>query len=357
MVGGRGRTRLGWAAATVAALGLSFVVGAASERTPARAHPPVARVQAEMLPEPTPPAPSPGLDPLLFRAAAKRPPAAPVLARLPQVDLNGLSVAGVPRAALRAYVTAARVANREDQTCHVRWWLLAGIGLVESAHGRSGGSASAGWNGIARPPIYGPRLDGKHGYAAIHDTDHGTLDGDKRWDRAVGPMQFLPQTWQRWGTSTNGHLRNPQDIRAAAVAAARYLCAGSADVSQPQGIATAVFSYNHSFEYVRLVLSVAARYAGIDPRSLGIDRLPHDKQKPKKQEPNNQIPRAARSAPPSTSSSLPTVQRGTTSPVPAPSLSTGGSEPTASSPPPSPSDTPTSPPVTDPTDTPTVAAT
>jgi len=217
-----------------------------------------------------------------FAGAARRPPAAAPL-RLPQVDLNGLTVAGIPPAALAAYVTAARTATRVQPQCHVRWWLLAGIGLVESGHARSGGSSGAKWNGIARPPIYGPRLDGKHGFAAIPDSDRGLFDHDKKWDRAVGPMQFLPSTLRSWGgTDKRGHLRDPQDIRAAALAAAGYLCAGGADLSQPEGMATAVYSYNHSFDYVRLVLSVAAKYAGVNPNALGVDRLPHDKPAAKK---------------------------------------------------------------------------
>jgi membrane-bound lytic murein transglycosylase B len=278
--------------------------------------------------EPEPPRPQATIDPALFDAAAKRAPASPALQRLPQVDLNGLSVAGIPRAALAAYVTAARLANRQDTSCHVRWWLLAGIGLVESGHAHSGGSARPAWNGIAKPPIFGPRLDGKHGYAAIRDTDRGKLDADRAWDRAVGPMQFLPSTWQTWGGTTRKGPRDPQDIRAATLAAARYLCAGSADLSQAQGMATAVYSYNHSFDYVRLVLTVASRYAGIDPNALGVDRLPHDKaaQKTKKKG-------AAKPAPSQSPTASPA---GHTAPVASPTPSGGGGGGASSSPTPTP---------------------
>ncbi|HET6910811.1 MAG TPA: hypothetical protein VFH54_15885 [Mycobacteriales bacterium] len=291
----------------------------------ASAHPGAARVISApdgVQTEPAPPTPAATIDPALFAAAAKRPAAAPALTRLPQVDLNGLSVAGIPKAALAAYVTGARMADQEDQSCHLRWWVLAGIGLVESGHAHDGGSTAPKWNGIAKPPIFGPELDGKHGFAAIKDTDQGKLDGDKKWDRAVGPMQFLPSTWVSWGGTNHGKMRNPQDIRAAALAAARYLCAGSADLSQAQGMQTAVYSYNHSFDYVRLVLTVAARYAGIDPNSLGVNKLPHDKKaKP-----------AAKKASPTPTSSASSSSTGSTSPAPAPSsTSSGGSSPAPTS--------------------------
>jgi hypothetical protein len=289
-------------------------------------------------PEPTP---SPATyAPSVFAAAAKRAPAAPALQRLPQVDLNGLSVAGIPRAALRAYVSAATMADRLDASCHVRWWLLAGIGMVESGHAHDGGSELSRWNGIARPPIFGPRLDGRDGYGEIRDTDHGVFDRDKAWDRAVGPMQFLPQTWAMWGGTTKGHPRDPQDIRAATLAAARYLCAGSADLSHPQGLAAAVYSYNHSFDYVRLVLTVAARYAGIDPNSLGVDHLPHDKAAKT---------RASSSPTPSATSTTSASANGAaSSPSPSPSPTDSAS----SSPTPGSGGGPTLPPVPTPSGTP-----
>jgi membrane-bound lytic murein transglycosylase B len=37
------------------------------------------------------------------------------------------------------------------------------------------------------------------GVQAIVDTEQGRYDRDTRWDRAVGPMQFLPSTWRTWG--------------------------------------------------------------------------------------------------------------------------------------------------------------
>ena len=292
-------SRRGWAAvsASLVLLPSLAVVGVLVQRAAAREHSralPLIAGAPEPTPSPTTYAPS------VFAAAAKRTPAAPVLQRLPQVDLNGLSVAGIPRAALRACVSAATMADRTDTSCHIRWWVLAGIGMVESGHAHDGGSTLPGWNGIAKPPIFGPRLNGKDGYGAIRDTDHGVFDKDKVWDRAVGPMQFLPQTWTMWGGTTKGHPRDPQDIRAATLAAANYLCAGSADLSHPQGLAAAVYSYNHSFDYVRLVLTIAARYGGVDPNSLGVDHLPRDK--PAKKAPASSSPTPSASATTSASS-------------------------------------------------------
>jgi membrane-bound lytic murein transglycosylase B len=54
-------------------------------------------------------------------------------------------------------------------------------------------------NGDTTRPIYGIPLDGRDGVAVVRDTDHGKLDGDPNFDRAVGPMQFIPSTW---GTTT-----------------------------------------------------------------------------------------------------------------------------------------------------------
>ena len=323
------RPRWMGAAAVVAVLaaGLTVVVlPRATARSAANAHhrpAPMPTVVAE------PSAPAAGLlSAAAFAGAGKRAPATAPLQRLPQVDLNGLSVAGIPPAALAAYVTAARTTNRTDPSCRVRWWLLAGIGLVESGHARSGGSAAPHWNGIAKPAIFGPRLDGSHGFAAIHDTDHGVVDGDKKWDRAVGPMQFLPSTWRSWGgTDKHGHLRDPQDIRAAAMAAAGYLCAGGSDLSQPQGMATAVYSYNHSFDYVRLVLSVAARYAGLNPDALGVNKLPHDKPAKKKQKGPGSASPAPSGAPASSgggTGASPSPSSHSSSPSPSPSPSQGG---------------------------------
>ena len=83
-----------------------------------------------------------------------------------------------------------------DPGCDVSWTLLAAIGRVESNHGRFGG-AQLGSDGVSRPEIRGPQLNGAGAFAAIKDSDHGVLDHDKVWDRAVGQMQFLPPDLER----------------------------------------------------------------------------------------------------------------------------------------------------------------
>jgi len=167
---------------------------------------------------------------------------------------------GIPARALEAYASASLVAGTESPECGLGWNTVAAIGAIETGHGTFGDSAidSDGW---ARPAILGPRLDG-HGFAAISDTDGGLLDGDPTWDRAVGPLQFIPSTWARWGADGNGDgIADPHQIDDAALAAVRYLChAGS--TSTPSGWRRAVHSYNHSEAYVDQVAARANQYAG-----------------------------------------------------------------------------------------------
>ncbi len=162
---------------------------------------------------------------------------------------------------LKAYVAAAKQSANIDPGCHISWSLLAGIGRVESDHGRYGG-ARVGTDGVVSPPIYGPRLNGAGGMPFIHDTDGGRLDGDPTSDRAVGPMQFIPGTWAGYGTDADGNgVANPQDVDDAALSAARYLCAGGGDLSTRQGQVQAVFRYNHAMSYVDEVLALSEAYA------------------------------------------------------------------------------------------------
>jgi hypothetical protein len=167
-----------------------------------------------------------------------------------------VSGTALPARVLLAYRRAAAEADRADPTCHLSWSLLAGIGQVESGHAYRGAVDPAG---RTLNPILGPVLDGVGDVAAIADTDGGTWDGDTTWDRAVGPMQFIPSSWAVWGRDGDGDG-----------AAASYLCAGDRDLSNEKDRRSAVFSYNHSWDYVDLVLAWADAYATGVPLTTGL---------------------------------------------------------------------------------------
>jgi len=100
------------------------------------------------------------------------------------------------------------------------WVVLAGIGRVETDHGRNTAVSSAG---------------------------------------AEGPMQFMPATWQEYGVDVHGtgvpDINDPAD---AVFAAAAMLCANGA--STAAGLPGAIYAYNHSDQYVADVLGWAAAY-------------------------------------------------------------------------------------------------
>jgi membrane-bound lytic murein transglycosylase B len=167
----------------------------------------------------------------------------------------------IPARALRAYGNADLLMRAERPGCKITWVTLAGIGRVESNHGRYAG-AQLGADGRPEPPIIGVALDGRPGVMRIGDTDDGVFDGDKVFDRAVGPMQFIPSTWKRFGGDGDGDgKKDPQDIDDAAVAAANYLCADKRDMSSGQGWWAGLFSYNRSDAYGRKVFGLADSYA------------------------------------------------------------------------------------------------
>jgi hypothetical protein len=102
------------------------------------------------------------------------------------------------------------------------WTVLAAIGQIESGDGSNNGPSSAG---------------------------------------ALGPMQFLPSTWQEWGIAAFGETGPPQimDPFDAVPAAARLLCAAGA--GSARGLRGAIFAYNHATWYVNEVLALAQQYA------------------------------------------------------------------------------------------------
>jgi murein DD-endopeptidase MepM/ murein hydrolase activator NlpD len=112
----------------------------------------------------------------------------------------------------------------------IPWSVLASINKVESNFGQNMGPSSAG---------------------------------------AIGWMQFMPDTWARWGTDATGDgVADPWNAEDAIYSAARYLAAtgGASD------IAAAVFSYNHAQWYVDQVLQLAQQYdAGGAPFSVALE--------------------------------------------------------------------------------------
>lgn len=154
----------------------------------------------------------------------------------------------VPTVVLDAYTTAVAVA---PESCNITVPMLAAVGQVESGNlvGRSLDTTHA-----VTPALVGPRLDGG-AFASIGDTDNGRLDGDTKFDRAVGPMQFLPSTWRSVGVDMDGDgERDPQNIYDAAGAAMVYLC-GTRDLSDPAQLRQAILSYNRSTSYLQQVLT------------------------------------------------------------------------------------------------------
>jgi hypothetical protein len=116
-------------------------------------------------------------------------------------------------------------------------------------------------NGRSVPRIVGPVLNGQGPVAAIRDSDGGRLDGDKVWDRAVGPMQFIPQTWATMAADGDGNdVEDPNDLDDAALAAASYLCRSGGNLADDGALAAALRTYNNSDEYVLVVMAYADAY-------------------------------------------------------------------------------------------------
>lgn len=131
------------------------------------------------------------------------------------------------------------------------WSVLAAVGWVESRH--AGGRADPD-TGEVDPPIFGPALDGTGGTRALRDSGGG-------WQRAEGPMQFLPSTWAKWATLAPGRptgaVPTPHNAWDAIHTAARYLCADQPRILDLEG---ALLRYNRDPAYVEKVLDKAREY-------------------------------------------------------------------------------------------------
>ncbi|MGO1591169.1 MAG: lytic transglycosylase domain-containing protein [Ancrocorticia sp.] len=168
---------------------------------------------------------------------------------------------GIPERALEAYSSASIQLAELMPECGIGWNTLAGIGATESRHGGYGG-ATIGPDGTVSPAIVGVPLDGGEGVAAIPDTDGGAFDGDTEWDRAVGPMQFIPETWSFYGRDGNGDGQaDPHQFDDAALSAGVLLCERGGDLTTDDGWNTAVLAYNQSLSYANTVADRAESYA------------------------------------------------------------------------------------------------
>lgn len=179
-------------------------------------------------------------------------------------------VEGIPAPVLEAYVQAAARLEDEYAGCvGMTWPVLAGIGKVESNH-VSGRQVSA--SGDVRPKMIGPRLDGSGAGGNTtphHDSDGGEWDGDEVFDRAVGPMQFIPTTWASHGLDGNGDgIADPHNIHDAMWSAAVYLCvshpdAEPVDFTDDEHLEAALLRYNLADWYVDKVVEHIETYSEI----------------------------------------------------------------------------------------------
>jgi len=166
--------------------------------------------------------------------------------------------------ALDAYLDAERRIAADRPECGLQWWMIAGVAKIESRHGEIGGR-SIRPDGRPDEPILGIPLDGRPGVREIRDTDDGLYDADTTYDRAVGPLQFIPDTWRWRGRDGNldGRL-DPQNMYDAAYSTGHYLCWLGGNLASTSSLRGAYFEYNTSSVYVADVHGHAVRYARFD---------------------------------------------------------------------------------------------
>ncbi|MBY3880684.1 lytic murein transglycosylase, partial [Rhodococcus fascians] len=190
----------------------------------------------------------------------------------PELPTNlAVSPIAIPVVNVSAYKNAERILAQQQPGCGISWTVIAGIGRVESTHANNG---KVDDSGELHEPILGPVLNGTlAGNQVIRDTDGGALDGDTQYDRAVGPMQFLPSTWNLYHADGNGDgVSDPQNLYDAALATGMYLCDDGTNARDLASTTRAILRYNNSMAYVANVLAWSAGYAtGIVPSS---DQLP-----------------------------------------------------------------------------------
>jgi len=182
----------------------------------------------------------------------------------PQLELAvaGQSVPGTDMSlvVIDAYFRASIQMAERRSGCGISWDQLAGVGLIESRHGSYGGN-TVGQDGRTSGEILGPVLDGDP-FAAIADSEGGALDGNTEWDRAVGPMQFIPTSWEIYGLDGNADgVRDPHNLYDAAYAAAEHLCRGYTGIQNDGVYRRALLGYNRSAVYGSDVMAARRNYA------------------------------------------------------------------------------------------------
>jgi len=167
---------------------------------------------------------------------------------------------GLSLRALDAYFNAESWLAESQPECGITWQTIAGVGLVESRHGTHAGNRLLP-DGRTQYQIVGATLDGStvdnfgETVSVVTDTDGGVYDGDPVHDRAIGPMQFIPETWRQWSVDADGDgRRDPNDMDDAAVATARYLCANG-QIKSTTAWDAAIYTYNQSKSYVASIRS------------------------------------------------------------------------------------------------------
>jgi membrane-bound lytic murein transglycosylase B len=192
------------------------------------------------------------------RAAAPAGPGAADLVDPQWLDATA-DATGIPERALAAYAGVAIRKSAEMPACGLSWNTLAAIGATESGHGAHDGSTVRA-DGTATPPIFGIALVGGE-TDTIPDSDGGVIDGDAEWDRAVGPMQLIPQTWRNWHIDGNGDgVEDPQNIDDATAATANYLCRASGDMATAMGWSAGITAYNSDPDYIVKIAAAGSAY-------------------------------------------------------------------------------------------------
>ena len=280
------------------------------------------------------------LAPTEAAALERTAPVAPVSTTLhkpPRPPRTGATGSSPPAGTPQAVLTAAyrKAVAKAPRSCHLRVEHLAAIGQVES--GSIGGRTVTSGHRVT-PAIYGPLLDGGP-FAVVHDSDRGSYDGDGQYDRAMGPLQFLPGTWRWAGRDGDGDgRRDPQNVFDAAVATADYLCLERLDLSRPGDLRSAVLSYTQSGDYHAAVaewvayfhrhglaaLTTVAFRVGSGGRASALVEPDPEPEPPKDD--------AAKAPTKATTKPLPSKSATTPSPGPAPTPTESGPAPTASVP-------------------------